>query len=210
MRTSDVRRLAAAVAALTVTVLPGLVAPAHAASQEDCGADKFCVWSEPGHEGQFRRASGRASGCVLSETGWPDGTKSTVRSLYNRTRFQVEWYANDSCSGAPTGTITPGSKVQEVESEFKSFRLTPICEQGAVCFYSGADYTGQVVKDSSWNLGFCTSSGIPAKSVYNATEHPVALFDTNGSCQNARAVDLPARSYGSYDQTFYGFRVKPR
>lgn len=210
MRTSVAWRLAAVAAALAVSVLPVLTGSAHAKGKEDCTEGNFCVWSGPHFEDQFRQAPGRATKCFRPEIAWNDGARSRVRSFYNKSRFQYEAFTNDACSGAPATILTNGHSVEDIESEVKSFRMAPVCEQGAVCFYEGENYTGQMVQNSSWNYGFCTGSGIVAKSVYNATDRTASLFDTNGNCQNARAVDLPSRSYQSYDTTFYGFRVKPR
>ncbi|GAA1383425.1 hypothetical protein GCM10009639_03690 [Kitasatospora putterlickiae] len=210
MRTSVVRRLAAVAAALAVTVLPGAVAPAHAAGEDDCKAGNVCAWSEPDFEGQLQQTPGRVTRCVRIELPWPDGSRSRIHSFYNRTRFQIETYVAEPCSGTPSTVLAPGTSAPKVATEITGFRMAPVCAQDSVCFYQNDDYSGAVAQNSDWNFGFCTSGGVAARSVYNTTDHTVSLFDTNGSCQNARAVDIPPHTYQSYDTTFYGFRVKPR
>ncbi|MEU5695349.1 peptidase inhibitor family I36 protein [Actinosynnema sp. NPDC020468] len=196
---------------LVTLALAGLGAPAHAEGTDDCTSGAFCIWSEPRYEGQFQQTHPKVGHCYRLEFTWPDESRSRIRSFYNRTRFRFAAYVTAGCSGPATVTLPAGPfQVDEVETEVTGFRLVPACDDGAVCFYSGEDYTGQIAQHSDWNYGFCTGSGIAAKSVYNATAHTVSLFDTNGNCQNARAVDLPARTFRSFDTTFYGFRVKPR
>lgn len=104
----DTKRLghALALAGLAAGTLLPIAVPAHAAPRVDCPSGQYCGWDQPGYTASS--PYGTESG--LAPNGYCRPTLTGIRSLVNRTRSTITFWANSDCSGTHRA-VPPGDPV---------------------------------------------------------------------------------------------------
>ncbi|MFG3532870.1 hypothetical protein ACGF8B_40125 [Streptomyces sp. NPDC047917] len=145
------------------------------------------MWSEEDFEGEFREVFGpndQVGRCYSPEINWLDGTRSTLASFKNRSDYQVQVYDSETCTGPPYGIVKPGGKGNNISGRLHSFRITPVCDPGCLCFFEKKNYTGKKWRISPRFGSVCnnaTARGAePPLAAYNMLGGPVTLFFSSG------------------------------
>ncbi|MFI2209834.1 peptidase inhibitor family I36 protein [Streptomyces sp. NPDC020141] len=162
---------------------------------------KFCIWSEPDFTGQFKESALPLGTCAAPIAAWPDGTSSRIRSLVNRTRFQLEASETESCTEGLYHVLKPGGGAKSVTDRLTTLRLAPDCDLNNVCVYENKDATGTRWQFRPATVNECYEGGsdVSGYAFYNNTAHS-ATFHHSYICTIRPTALVAKRSFGAFSE----------
>ncbi|MET7684538.1 peptidase inhibitor family I36 protein [Streptomyces sp. NPDC005423] len=195
---------ASAIATVAAVALPA-AAPAQA-TESQCSAGQFCVWSEANFNGQFKVAQAPLGKCFSPQTTWPNGTNTRIGAISNRTQFQIEGFDNGQCSGQASSVLKPNTTAGSIGASLQTIRLVPACDQNQLCFYENADFSGKTWAVSGMTGTLCynaTATNAQAPhAAYNRDYRSMKLWTTQGFCGGPNYV-LPSGQWSGFNDAVY-------
>ncbi|MER5988340.1 peptidase inhibitor family I36 protein [Streptomyces sp. NPDC001787] len=154
-----------------------------------------------GFTGQFKESALPLGQCNAPNAAWPDGTVSRIRSLANKTRFQLEASETRSCTEGLYHVLKPGTGSNAIGDRLTTLRLAPDCDVNQVCIYENKDLTGTRWQISLARTNQCYDGGPSAwgYSFYNNTAY-TATFYRSSLCTVMPAGPVAKQSFGSFDE----------